>query len=801
MKQNSDVPDLTDDDDFDLHHDHCQCGTVHTCRYCSTDDLDRRDEDEDAYPVQELLQPEDAAADKDPVDEQRRRSYNKLRAIHKNLGHPSNSMLMKILREAGAPKHIIDMASELRCDVCSRFKSISPAKPAKSHHFKQLGECLGIDVSFFRRTEEDKKTAMLLHLVDEASKFHVVKVIREGIADTDNALGNLKARELVDELRNSWFRYFQTPQTIHTDSEGVFRSDEFKDLCNQRGIRIITTAGEAHWQLGVVERHIRTVSETMRKLVLDQGADVSLQDIADQACEAKNSYGNYGGYSPAQWHLSRSHPLTKTNEVPPDAEGDPFIEHLHRRKKAAQAFIEAEARTMLRLASNARARELKTITPGDVVYYWRVGKAAGAKAKGRHRGPARVLAVEPPEGEGSKATSIVWISHGTSLIRAAPEHLRQATPLEIRLEEFVHGPSPGNSIHRTLQGKRKGKYLDLGPPPSEAERNRSLVEDDDGDDRPDADAPEPKRRRQGDVMPFRPEPPSSSLQHPPSPDDDAISIPSRPRTPSRSDSDWYHKSKRPAYEEEDIRSRSERRAIREVNEMEKAEQRQYEQELFGPDPTPDDKSMGSRDPDEADMDKVGERRPPPPATHIRRDPFADGLEHMRPFDNSIDPSPSLSPPLPSPLRPGASNSTAPVPPAPAATPPAPIPTTSLHAEATAPIVDPSANAQSHYSYYLHEQQRKHNSTYIPYMTIGRKSKNLRNTRRNQWSNYVFEYELDVYEDDLNYFREETNDERIVDQFAHMTSEMKRHAEVNLKFRTPAEKGNSTRRSARNSTSG
>ena len=38
-------------------------------------------------------------------------------------------------------------------------------------------------------------------------------------------------------------------------------------------------------------------------------------------------------------------------------------------------------------------------------------------------GPARVLAVEQPTEVESQVAAVVWLAHGGSLIRAAPEHL------------------------------------------------------------------------------------------------------------------------------------------------------------------------------------------------------------------------------------------------------------------------------------------------------------------------------------------------------------------------------------------
>ena len=104
-------------------------------------------------------------------------------------------------------------------------------------------------------------------------------------------------------------------------------------------------AGEAHWQNGIVERHIGTFRELLNKLMLEdsfEGADN--QTIVDSVCEAKNRNGTYNGTSPSQWLLGRNrHPLIDTSEASPMiTKGSAFEEHLTRRTVAAQQFHTAD---------------------------------------------------------------------------------------------------------------------------------------------------------------------------------------------------------------------------------------------------------------------------------------------------------------------------------------------------------------------------------------------------------------------------------------------------------------------------
>ena len=136
-------------------------------------------------------------------------------------------------------------------------------------------------------------------------------------------------------------------------------------------------AGEAHWQNGIVERHIGTFRELLKKLLLEdvfEGA--TNQSVVDQVCEAKNRNGSYNGTSPSQWFLGRTrNPLIDTSEASPMlTKGSAVEEHLARRTIAAQQFHAADAKNILHMAAEARTRVLSEVQAGQLVYYFRRGK-------------------------------------------------------------------------------------------------------------------------------------------------------------------------------------------------------------------------------------------------------------------------------------------------------------------------------------------------------------------------------------------------------------------------------------------
>ena len=121
--------------------------------------------DESAFPaVAEIMQdiPED-----DDGDQEKKTEQNLMR-LHKNLGHPSNRLLTQILKEAKAPKTIVDLASQIQCPICARHVATSPARPANPHRARELGQIVAMDVSFHTTPRHEK--LMILHFIDEAKE-------------------------------------------------------------------------------------------------------------------------------------------------------------------------------------------------------------------------------------------------------------------------------------------------------------------------------------------------------------------------------------------------------------------------------------------------------------------------------------------------------------------------------------------------------------------------------------------------------------------------------------------------------
>ena len=234
--------------------------------------------------------------------------------------------------------------------------------------------------------------------------------------------------DYIEAVRTNWFRFARAPAVIRVDSEGAFKSHGFREWCAARGIEVPLAVGEAHWQIGIVETHIRLLKSQL-SLMEDELPDESIDELVEHCVASKLRRQTFDGYSALKWWFGTQ----CAREVEEQGLGhnrSSFERRLQFQTAAQTAFVRADAWKTLRMAQFARSRVLRNPTVGQLVRYFRRSKGGvgGGRDRGLGgkmvlRGPTRVLAVEQPTEVESQVAAVVWLAHGGSLIKAAPEHL------------------------------------------------------------------------------------------------------------------------------------------------------------------------------------------------------------------------------------------------------------------------------------------------------------------------------------------------------------------------------------------
>ena len=83
----------------------------------------------------------------------------------------------------------------------------------------------------------------------------------------------------------NWIRFARAPAVIRVDSEGAFKSHEFREWCATRGIEVKLAASEAQWQIGIVETRIRILKNQLH-LMEDEFPEASIDELLEHCVAA-----------------------------------------------------------------------------------------------------------------------------------------------------------------------------------------------------------------------------------------------------------------------------------------------------------------------------------------------------------------------------------------------------------------------------------------------------------------------------------------------------------------------------------
>jgi hypothetical protein len=229
---------------------------------------------------------------------EREKLINAARKIHVNTGHRPVDELARILRKQGVPPESRAAMESVKCSSCQENKrpESSPIVSLKcpSVPFKNLS----MDIKEI--TDKTSKYKFLV-IVCDATRF--ARAIRLHTIPR-NQHKNTSTEEVLQHFEEGWQQIFGLPAEIRTDPEGAFVSNELIEEMSRKGVKISPTAGEAHWQNGLVERLIQTIFSTTQRVMSE--LKVPLVRAVALATAAHNHVETVYGFTPAQWALGRA---------------------------------------------------------------------------------------------------------------------------------------------------------------------------------------------------------------------------------------------------------------------------------------------------------------------------------------------------------------------------------------------------------------------------------------------------------------------------------------------------------------
>ena len=426
---------------------------------------------------------------------ERERLTREAAKVHANASHKPARVLADGLRMAGAKPEVVAAMKQLKCDTCSEREVHAPRPPCAflDQTARHPWEILGIDVKEDTDVAAQEKTKYLV-MIDEVMKLtRVVEIFTIGSKEHRNAT----TQELLKAYHEGWAEIFGDPRVLRHDAESALMGTEFTAQLAGKGIKLDPIAGEAHWQLGVPERVIKTIFETADQVQKDTGCD--RKEAVRRSTAAHNHVADAYGYTPSQWAFGRQPNWYGTLWSPEDPErpplskvaGQEFQQGLDRQRKAEDIMRKAISQKELTHAKNAKYRRGQVFKPGDLVFAWRQARRDRAADRRSHPsknsvgvnsgqwyGPGTILGTETITIRDTKMPgSIVWVIMNGRLWRCAPSQLRPASSLEAAAQQMNRKATW--TFEDIVGSIDLGQYIDVreeGAPPEDGTLDEEIAQ-------------------------------------------------------------------------------------------------------------------------------------------------------------------------------------------------------------------------------------------------------------------------------------------------------------------------------------
>lgn len=350
--------------------------------------------------------------------------------LHRQLAHPSDKGLLKLLQDAGMKgecyRKIVDNVSS-KCLTCKKYRK-TPSRPVVSLPLAQdFNEVLVTDL------KEWKSGTYFLHMIDAATRLCKAAVIRDKNPST-----------IIDKIMTEWVGSgLGKPARIMSDNGGEYANDEFRSMAENLGLIVDNTPGRSPWSNGLCERNHAIVDNNVSK-IMEDNPKLPLATALAWACDAKNSLSMVHGWSPYQLVFGRNPriPTVEIDQLPAlenITSSATFAKHINAMHSSREAFVKSEASERIR-----RALRHKISRSNDVFY--QTGDSVFYQRDGKWKGPGRVL------GQDGK---VVLVRHGSVYVRVHPCHL---TKLDVEYNgklstENVESPDDNDTIENNIENR------------------------------------------------------------------------------------------------------------------------------------------------------------------------------------------------------------------------------------------------------------------------------------------------------------------------------------------------------------
>ena len=336
--------------------------------------------------------------------------------LHRNLGHPTNAQLRKLLQDHNANDKLLTALDSFNCPICHQRQR--PVQVPKTGMYRGtfFNDKVQADTMWLSVSRDGSNRIPILVMSDTTTRMIAARLLPDE-----------KSTSFIQAIERAWTSHFGMMNVLQVDEHRGWCSDQVLDWASENHVELQISPGKAHERLAILERRHQVVRRAI-ELFLFESKDYTNQGIItalNYVIPQINRQPNVHGYSPLQWTLGYTPTLpgSLTDEKLPPCSLMPteaFKQKLEFQQQATLAISKASSDDRLRRALLRQYRGVMTILKlGDKCYYFRDlppnQHSVGPKIV--WRGPATIVMIEPE-------LKVYWISHGASLIRASFEHVK-----------------------------------------------------------------------------------------------------------------------------------------------------------------------------------------------------------------------------------------------------------------------------------------------------------------------------------------------------------------------------------------
>ena len=205
--------------------------------------------------------------------------------LHTQYGHAPAARLNALLQDQGVTDDAVFTevsAVVAACDVCARSGPRPPRPLVTIPTGLRFNDAAAVDLA------EVDPLHRFLHVVNLGTRF--AKAVH---------IPDRETRTVSRAFVAGWLVHHGSPRRLLADPGPEFDSNLWRTMRGRFNIGIESTAAQAHFSNGIVERDNATLKTMLRRMRLDHPSS-PFQELLDLACLAQNSMGTHHGASPYQ---------------------------------------------------------------------------------------------------------------------------------------------------------------------------------------------------------------------------------------------------------------------------------------------------------------------------------------------------------------------------------------------------------------------------------------------------------------------------------------------------------------------